>query len=156
MNQVVCINKINKATEKFEQENGRKPSSDELEESTSINQDKINFTLSTSNKSVSLDTPIREEDASSLLDIMPNENSVPTDTGLDQSDIANGIERVLNKLPYREGDTLRMSFGIGMPPMPNEEIAKRFGIGSERVRQIQHTAIDRIRKRHMNDLKELL
>ena len=49
-----------------------------------------------------------------------------------------------------------MSFGIGMQPMPNDEIANRFGIGTERVRQIQHSAINFIRKNYINDLKELL
>lgn len=156
MNQVVCMNKINKATAAFEQEHGRKPSAAELEENTSINQDRINFTLSSSNRSVSLDTPIREEDASSLLDVIPNENSEPVEDSLDKSDLTNSIESVLHKLPYRESDILRMSFGIGIPSMPHEEIAKRFGVGSERVRQVLHIALDRIRKNYSNDLKELL
>ena len=49
-----------------------------------------------------------------------------------------------------------MSFGIGMQAMPNIEIAKRFGIGGERVRQIQHKVLKKIRTNYGNLLKELL
>ena len=49
-----------------------------------------------------------------------------------------------------------MSFGLGMMPMQNEEIASRFGIGCERVRQIQHEAIDKIKSNYSYLLKDLL
>ena len=49
-----------------------------------------------------------------------------------------------------------MSFGIGMTPLPSEEIAKRFGIGGERVRQIQHSALNKIKTRYGKSLKDLL
>ena len=57
---------------------------------------------------------------------------------------------------YRDSDIIRMSFGLGMNPMQNEEIAARFGIGCERVRQIQHEAIDKIRTNYSDILRELL
>lgn len=156
MSQVVCVHKINKASEKFEQVNGRKPSLAELEEETNINASKINSTLASSGRAVSLESPLKDEDASCLLDVIPNEESTPADSIALENDYTNSIEFVLSKLPYRDRDILRMSFGIGMHPMPNEEIANRFGIGSERVRQIQHSAINYIRKNYLNELKELL
>lgn len=155
-NQVVCMNKINKAIEQFEQQHGRKPSTGELEELTNIDYDKICLTMSVMNRSVSLESPIKDEDASCLLDIIPNDGAVSTDTEVSKSDLSNEIERILSKLSYRDRDILRMSFGIGMNPMTNEEIARRFGIGSERVRQIQHSAINYLRVKYINDLKELL
>lgn len=156
MSQVVCVHKINKASEKFEQANGRKPSLAELEEETNINASKINSTLASSGRAVSLESPLKDEDASCLLEVIPNEESTPADSIALENDYTNSIEFVLSKLPYRDRDILRMSFGIGMHPMPNEEIANRFGIGSERVRQIQHSAINYIRKNYLNELKELL
>ena len=155
-NQVVYMNKINKVIEQFEQQHGRKPSIGELEELTDIDHDTICLTMSAMNRSVSLESPIKDEDASCLLDIIPNDGAVSTDTEVSKNDLSNEIERVLSKLSYRDRDILRMSFGIGMNPMTNEEIARRFGIGSERVRQIQHSAINYLRAKYINDLKELL
>ena len=155
-NQVVCMNKINKVIEQFEQQHGRKPSTGEIEELTNIDYDKSCLAMSAMNRSVSLESPIKDEDASCLLDIIPNDGAVSTDTEVSKNDLSNEIERILSKLSYRDRDILRMSFGIGMNPMTNEEIARRFGIGSERVRQIQHSAINYLRAKYINDLKELL
>lgn len=150
------MNKINKAIEKLEQQHGRKPSTEELEELTNIDYDKICLTMSAMNRSVSLESPIKDEDASCLLDIIPNDKAVATDTEVSKSDLSNEIERILSKLSYRDRDILRMSFGIGMNPMTNEEIARRFGIGSERVRQIQHNILKIIRKKYSDELRELI
>lgn len=156
MNQIVHMNKISKASEKLEQELGRTPSVEELAVETEIASDKINLTLSSINKSLSLDTPFKDEEAGCLLDILPNENSTGTDEGIVQESVSQEIEYVLLKLSTREGDILRMSFGLGMMPMTLEEISRRFGIGSERVRQIQHEAIEKIKSNYSNTLRGLL
>ena len=156
MSQVVYINKINKATEKFEQLNGRKPSLGELEEETKIEASKINSTMASAGRAISLESPLKDEEVSCLLDIIPDEGATPADSNVTKNDLSSSIEAILAKLSYRDSDILRMSFGIGMQPMPNDEIANRFGIGTERVRQIQHSAINFIRKNYINDLKELL
>lgn len=156
MSQVVYMNKINKATAKFEQEYGRKPSPEEIEEETNLSSDKISFTLSSSSRAVSLETPFKDEEAGCLLDVLPNENCEDTDRQLVQSSVSQELEDVLNKLSFRERDILKMAFGLGMTPMQNEEIASRFGIGCERVRQIQHEAIDEIKTNYRHLLKELL
>lgn len=156
MSQVVCMNKINRASEKFEQEHYRKPSVEELESETNLDTSKINLTLSSINKAVSLDTPFKDEDAGCLLDIIPNDEVEETDQSSLQESVSKEIEEVLSKLSFRERDIIRMSFGLGMNPMQNEEIAARFGIGCERVRQIQHEAIDKIRTNYSDILRELL
>ena len=156
MSQVVYMNKISKATEKFEQKYGRKPLPEEIEPETNLTSDKISFTLSSSSRSVSLETPFNDEEAGCLLDVIPNSNSEDTDKTLIQSSISQELEDVLDKLSFRERDILRMSFGLGMMPMQNEEIASRFGIGCERVRQIQHEAIDKIKSKYSHLLKDLL
>ena len=154
MNQIVNINKITKATEKLEQELGRAPSIEELSNETSISTSNLNLTISSSNKALSLDTPFKDEDANCLLDIIPNDSFA--DDNIIQESISNEVEEVLLKLSNRESDVIRMSFGIGVETMQNEEIANRFGIGSERVRQIQHEAIERIRLKYSDDLKKVL
>lgn len=156
MNQVVSISKINKVSDKFEQIHGRRPSPEEIEEEVNLDASKISATLSSNSKAVSLDSPFKDEEVSCLLDVLPNEDSTPADSDISKSDITNGIEAVLEKLSYRDRDIIRMSFGIGMNPMPNDEIANRFGIGGERIRQIQHSALNYIKKNYANELKDLL
>lgn len=156
MSQIVNMSKINKMSERFEQKNGRVPSMEEIEKETNLNRKKINMSLASTYRSVSLESPLRDEDVSCLLDVLPNDNSESTDTTALKSDLIIEIERVLSKLSYREQDVLRMSFGIGVQAMSNDEIANRFGIGGERVRQIQHSAINHIRNKYKNELSELL
>lgn len=156
MSQVVSISKINKVSDKFEQIHGRRPSPEEIEEEVNLDASKISTTLASNNKAVSLDSPFKDEEVSCLLDVLPNEDSTPADTDVSKNDLVNGIESVLAKLTYRDRDIIRMSFGIGMNPMPNDEIANRFGIGGERVRQIQHSTLSYIKKNYANELKDLL
>lgn len=153
MNQIVYMNKINKAIEKLEQEYSRPPSVEEIAVETEIPSEKINLTLSSINKSLSLDTPFKDEEAGCLLDIIPNENSSGADDVVVQKSISEGLDALLRKLSNREGDIIRMHFGFGMSL---EEIAVRFGIGSERVRQIKDGAIDKIRAKYADELRELL
>ena len=157
MNQIANMNKINKAVDKFEKEHQRKPSNDELEEETSIESDKISLTMSSIGKAISLDAPFStDEEAGCLLDILPNTNSINADRYVMEEATSKELEEVLLKLSCREGDILRMSFGLGMFPMTLEEIAIRFGIGAERVRQIQNEALNKIREKYSENLKGLL
>ena len=155
MSQIVNMNKISKMSEEFEQKNGRPPSTIEIEEETNFNKKKIDMSLASTYRSISLESPFKDEDVSCLLDVLPND-SESTDTTALKSDLIIEIERILSKLSYRDQDILRMSFGIGVQAMSNDEIANRFGIGEERVRQIQHSAINRIRSKYKNELSELL
>lgn len=156
MSQIVNMGKISKMSEEFEQNNGRPPSIAEIEEETNLNKKKINMSLASTYRSVSLESHFKDEDVSCLLDVLPNDNSESTDTTTLKNDLVIAIERILSKLSYRERDVLRMSFGIGVQVMSNDEIANRFGIGGERVRQIQHSAIKCIRSKYKNELFELL
>ena len=156
MNQIVYMSKINKTIEKFEKENERRPSLEELEAETGISADKISLNMVSISKTLSLNTPFKDEETGCLLDIMPNKNSPETDNIVIKESISKEVEFVLNSLSYREGDIIRMIFGLEMSPMTLEEIASRFGIGTERVRQIQHEAIAKIKEKHINTLRSLL
>lgn len=155
MNQIDSMNKIAKATEKLEQQLFRSPTSEELSQEININPDKINLTLVSVNKAASLDTPFKDSEAGCLLDIIPND-VVNVDSTLIQESLSNNLNNILLKLSNREGDVLRMSFGLGMDSMTFEEIAIRFGIGSERVRQIQNEAINKLKMNYSKELKALL
>ena len=154
MNQIDYMNKIGKASEKLEQELGRNPSVEEIATEVNLSSDKVNLTLSSINKSLSLDMPFKDEEVNCLLDVIPG--SIVTDNNIIQESVSQEIDTVLLKLSNRESDVLRMSFGLGMEPMVLEEIAGRFGLGTERIRQIQNEAIIKIRENYSELLKEVL
>lgn len=153
MNQIICMGKVAKATKKFEQNNKRTPSSKELEELTNLDSEKVNLSLSVS-KSVSLESPIKDEDAGCLLDILPNDTP-PTDEEICKNDVSYIIRRILKELPYRDQDILKMYFGIDMIPIPVEEIATKFGVSGERIRQLIKETLNYIRHSYKRELKEL-
>ena len=156
MSQIITLNKINKLNEKYEQSEGRISSYEELENEADIDFSKANLAITSNLRTMSLDTPFNDEDVSSLIDVVPNNDSENPDSELVNNNISEKITEVLNKLSYREQDVIKMSFGIGMFPMQNEEIANRFGITSERVRQIIKEALEKIRLEYSDSLKELL
>ena len=77
LNQVSSVNKINKILNQFEQENERRPSIGEIAQSTDIPEEKIADAIKVSSRHVSVDAPFYDDDQSSLLDVIPNDN-VPT------------------------------------------------------------------------------
>ncbi len=145
LNQVGSLNKINKALSKFEQENERQPSSDELSEMIDVPKDKISDTLRVSGRHVSLDAPFVEGEDNSLLDVLPSTDSPSADRGLVNESLNTEIERALSTLSSREREIIKSFFGIGCQEMTLEEIGERFGLTRERVRQIKEKAIRRLK-----------
>ena len=145
LNQVGSLNKINKALGKFEQENERQPSTDELADMIDIPKDKIADTLRVSGRHVSVDAPCVEGEDNSLLDVLPNDDSPSADRGLTNESLSTEIERALQILTPREREIIKSFFGIGCQEMTLEEIGERFGLTRERVRQIKEKAIRRLK-----------
>ncbi|BBE17073.1 RNA polymerase sigma factor RpoD [Aquipluma nitroreducens] len=145
LNQVGSLNKINKAFSKFEQENERKPSPEELADALELPADKVADTLRVSGRHISVDAPFVEGEDNSLLDVLINNDSPNADKALMMESLAKEIERALATLTERESDIIRMFFGIGCQEMTLEEIGERFGLTRERVRQIKEKAIRRLR-----------
>lgn len=146
LNQVGSLNKINKALAKFEQENERRPSAEELAKELDIPVDKIADTMKVSGRHVSVDAPFVEGEENSLLDVMVNDDSPDADRGLINESLTREIERALSTLSEREHEIVKKFFGIGVPEMTLEEIGDEFGLTRERVRQIKEKAIRRLRQ----------
>jgi RNA polymerase primary sigma factor len=142
---VGSLNKINKALARFEQENERTPSPDELSELLGIPREKIADTMRVSGRHVSVDAPFVEGEDNSLLDVLPNTDSPNADRGLVNESLNKEIERALSTLTERERDIVKDFFGIGTPEMTLEEIGEKFGLTRERVRQIKEKAIRRLK-----------
>lgn len=152
LNQVGSLNKINKALSKFEQENERQPSSEELSEMIDVPKDKISDTLRVSGRHVSVDAPFVEGEDNSLLDVLPNDDSPSADRGLVNESLNTEIERALSTLSSREREIIKSFFGIGCQEMTLEEIGERFGLTRERVRQIKEKAIRRLKSPNRSKL----
>jgi RNA polymerase primary sigma factor len=152
LNQVGSLNKINKAFSKFEQENERRPSAEELAEKLDIPVEKIAETMKVSGRHISVDAPFVEGEDNSLLDVLINEDAPHADRGLINESLSLEIDRALSTLSEREGEIIKMFFGIGRPEMTLEEIGDEFGLTRERVRQIKEKAIRRLRTNSRNKL----
>ena len=146
LNQVGSLNKINKAFSKFEQENERRPSPEELADVLDIPVEKIADTMKVSGRHISVDAPFVEGEDNSLLDVMINDDSPNADRSLINESLSKEIERVLIfTLSDRERDIVKKFFGLGIPEMTLEEIGDEFGLTRERVRQIKEKAIRKLR-----------
>lgn len=153
LNQVGSLNKINKAFAKFEQENERPPSPEELAEVLDLPKEKVADTLRVSGRHVSVDAPFAEGEDNSLLDVLINADSPNADRSLINESLSTEVDRALSTLTERERDIVKYFFGIGTSEMTLEEIGEKFGLTRERVRQIKEKAIRRLR--HSSRSKQL-
>ena len=145
LNQVGSLNKITKELSKFEQENERRPSPEELAERLDMPVDKISDTMKVSGRHISVDAPFVEGEDNSLLDVLPNDDSPMADASLNQESLSKEVDRALKQLYDREREILKMFFGIGCQEMTLEEIGAKFDLTRERVRQIKEKAIRRLK-----------
>ena len=156
ISQRLLVIKILDVTNKFIQTNSRNPSIDELVELTGIEASQIDFLSQFSNKLLSIDDYIgNDEEGNQLCDVIPDETPL-LDEQLNNKFILENLETMLDTLPNREHDLLRMFFGIGMDPVETKTISEMFGVGKERIRQMKETAIKRLKKKFSNQLKILV
>ena len=146
LNQVGSLNKISKAFSKFEQENERRPSAEELADQLDLPVDKVVDSLKVSGRHISVDAPFVDGEDNSLLDVLVNTDSPNADRGLINESLATEVERALEILTERERDIIRYFFGIGCSEMTLEEIGEKFDLTRERVRQIKEKAIRKLRQ----------
>ena len=145
LNQVGSLNKINKASARFEQEHERIPSPEELAAELELPRDKVADTLRVAGRHISVDAPFADGEDNSLLDVLINTDSPNADRELINESLATEVERALETLTERERDIIRYFFGIGCSEMTLEEIGEKFDLTRERVRQIKEKAIRRLR-----------
>lgn len=150
LNQVGSLNKISKAFSRFEQENERRPSAEELAESLDLPVDKVADTMKVSGRHVSVDAPFADGDDNSLLDVLENTDSPVADRSLIDESLSQEVERALGQLSEREQKVVKMFFGIDGHEMTLEEIGIKMGLTRERVRQIKEKALRKLRGARKN------
>ena len=148
LNQVGSLNKVNQEINKFEQENLRKPSVQEISDRTGGDEDKIAQSMMASGHHVSIDAPFgSDDDDNAMVDVMSSGDDSRTDKGVDHESMAQELRAVLDKvLKERERKILCACYGIGETEKGLEEIGDKMGLTRERVRQIREKSITKLRE----------
>lgn len=148
LNQVGSLNKVNQEINKFEQENLRKPSVQEISDRTGVDEDKIAQSMMASGHHVSIDAPFgSDDDDNAMVDVMSSGDDSRTDKGIDHESMAQELRAVLDKvLKERERKILCACYGIGETEKGLEEIGDKMGLTRERVRQIREKSITKLRE----------
>jgi RNA polymerase primary sigma factor len=152
LNQVGSVNKINKVLNKFEQENERRPSIEEISDELDLPEEKIDEAMSVSGRHVSVDAPFVDGEDNSLLDVLVNDDAPMADRALLAESLKAEINKALKMLNERERGVVEAFYGINQPEMTLEEIGTKFGLTRERVRQIKEKAIRRLRSTTNNKI----
>ena len=143
---IETINKLNRISRQMLQENGKEPTPEELSEKMDMPEDKIRKVLKIAKEPISTETPIGDEDDTTLGDFIEDPL---LDSPIDSATESNLIEAtggVLGSLTAREAKVLRMRFGIGMNTDHTlEEVGKQFDVTRERIRQIEAKALRKLR-----------
>lgn len=150
------INFIKRKKQELSNELQREPSLDELAEVCDMEPDKIIEILKRDKNVVSLDTPIKEDEDSSLVEFIPSDANLDDVVihEVEQKNLREKIDELLTGLNEQEQKVLRMRFGLDDDdPKTLEEIGKVFGVTRERIRQIEAKAIRKLR--HPSRLKQL-
>jgi len=145
LNQVGSVNKINRMLNKFEQENERRPSIEEIAEETDIPEEKVDDAMRVNTHHISMDAPFIDGEDNGLLDVLINDDSPTADRSLVIESLRSEINAALQDLTERERNVLEAYFGLNQNEMTLEEIGTKYGLTRERVRQIKEKAIRRLR-----------
>ncbi|MFM7823900.1 MAG: RNA polymerase sigma factor RpoD/SigA [Bacteroidota bacterium] len=146
INQLGSDNRIKKAFSALEQKYEREPSNSEISEALELPEESVANTLKISGKHVSMDAPFVAGEEHSLLDVLENPDAPLADGFLMNESLNQEINRSLSTLTQRESDVVKLFYGIGCNhSLTLEEIADKFDLTKERVRQIKEKAIRRLR-----------
>ncbi|HHX64255.1 MAG TPA: sigma-70 family RNA polymerase sigma factor [Chloroflexi bacterium] len=140
------IRKVYQVAQQLEQDWGRQPTPEEIAEELALPPQKVQWMLKVSQRPLSLEKPVGEEEDSELGSFIPDEDApTPSDTAY-YSLLQEKLDDILTSLTPREARILRLRFGLhDGRSYTLEEVGQKFGLTRERIRQIEHEALDRLR-----------
>jgi len=143
---IETINKIVRTTRQIMAEIGREPTPNELADRLHMPLDKVKKVLKIAKEPISLETPVGDEEDSSLGDFIEDKNAlIPIEAAV-KSSLRDTTTRILSSLTPREERVLRMRFGIGMNSDHTlEEVGQQFSVTRERIRQIEAKALRKLK-----------
>ena len=143
---IETINKLNRVSRQMVQEKGREPTPEELGERMELPEDKIRRVLKIAKEPISTETPIGDEDDTTLGDFIQDTAIPSPDEAATEDNLTEATDDILGSLTAREAKVLRMRFGIGMNTDHTlEEVGKQFDVTRERIRQIEAKALRKLR-----------
>ena len=156
---IETINKLVRTSRQILSERGREPTPEELAKKLAMPLDRVRKVLKISKEPVSLETPVGDEEDSSLGDFIEDQNALqPLDASI-RSNLGESTTKILATLTPREERVLRMRFGIGMNTDHTlEEVGLQFSVTRERIRQIEAKALRKLkhpsRSKHLKSFLE--
>jgi RNA polymerase primary sigma factor len=142
LNKIGSINKIKKIYARLEQNEQRMPTNKEIAKQLEMTETEVELSLKNSGKHISMDAPFKEGEDSNLYNILQSGESPKPDKELMNQSLTIEINRVLERLSYKEAQVIKMYYGIGLPsPYSMTEIGDLFDLSIERVRQLKQKAI---------------
>jgi RNA polymerase primary sigma factor len=143
---IEVINKLNRTSRTLVQQIGREPTLEEIAKEMGVSLDHVQKVLKIGKKTISLETPIGEEEDSRLEDFIEDKGSVSPQDAAINSNLVRQTQKVLSTLNKREEKILRMRFGIGeKQDYTLEEVGQDFNVTRERIRQIEEKALRKLR-----------
>ena len=143
---IETINKLNRISRQMLQEMGREATPEELAERMEMPEDKIRKVLKIAKEPISMETPIGDDEDSSLGDFIEDINVMAPPDSATFEGLKEATTEVLESLTAREAKVLRMRFGIDMNTDHTlEEVGKQFDVTRERIRQIEAKALRKLR-----------
>jgi RNA polymerase primary sigma factor len=159
INKVSLKGRIQRTQSMLEQHLDRAPSAEEIAEALNMDVEDVTASLSTGSQHLSLDLPISEDEDNTLIDTIANTNAESVDTKVNYNEsLKTELERSFQTLNEKQRKTICYFFGIGIDhPMSLDDIAKKFDLTPERVRQIKDKAITKLRlNKNQNLLRSFL
>lgn len=143
---VEAINKVVRAQRSMMQQLERDPTMDEIAEEVDMTAEKVTEILQIAQQDpLSLDTPIGDEDDTSMADFIPDKGAAPLDLAARKL-LAQTVQDVLGELSEREAEVVRLRFGLeDGRPRTLEEVGRAFGVTRERIRQIESKTLAKLR-----------
>ncbi|HMP99485.1 MAG TPA: sigma-70 family RNA polymerase sigma factor [Cyclobacteriaceae bacterium] len=146
LNRVGSLNKIHRTFADLEQQFQRDPSPEEIAEVLEITKEEVEATLKVSGRHVSLHAPFVQGEENGLIDVLEDESEETPDSDLMVDSLKKEVQRALATLTEREAEVVSLYYGLNDgPALTLEEIAERFDLTRERVRQIKEKATRRLR-----------
>ena len=143
---IETINKLNRVSRQMVQEMGREPPPEELGDRMELPEDKIRRVLKIAKEPISTETPIGDEDDTTLGDFIEDTAIPSPGDAATEDNLTEATDDILGSLTAREAKVLRMRFGIGMNTDHTlEEVGKQFDVTRERIRQIEAKALRKLR-----------
>ena len=152
------VNKFHRTHRRMTQTLGREPIDEEIARELEITVEEILRLQEISQRAISLETPVGEEDSSHLGDFLEDASSVTPTDAVSESLLKSHLREALNELPERERQIIELRFGMKDDrPRTLEEVGREFDITRERVRQIQMKTLNLLREqRRTQNLREYL